>query len=78
MRQATLTRNDYGHFQREVRVTCDSCQMLRINGHPSHEHGCPDAWRDDSRECKWCGQEFTPESRRQDCCSEDCAEPYCS
>jgi hypothetical protein len=56
--------------------TCKSCEVLVINGLRCHETGCPDAWRDYERECRWCGQPFQPENRWQVCCSEDCAEAY--
>ena len=55
---------------------CESCQALMINGVLCHETGCPDAWKDYKRECKWCGQEFSPETKEQVCCSDDCAESY--
>lgn len=55
---------------------CESCEVLSINGHRCHEIGCPDAWRDYTRECAWCGQEFTPEEREQKRCSEDCERSY--
>ena len=59
-----------------TRVTCDSCDVLVINGHVCHEQGCPDRWRHTNRACKWCGQGFKPEERWQECCSESCAESY--
>lgn len=52
------------------------CEKLRINGVLTHEIGCPEAWRDYSLECKWCGQRFNPESRDQRFCDESCAESY--
>lgn len=52
------------------------CEKLVINGVLTHEEGCPEAWRDYDRECKWCGQKFRPQSRFQDCCSDECAEAY--
>ena len=55
---------------------CQSCEAMRINGVLCHETGCPDAWRDEKRECKWCGSPFTPEDRNQRFCDEDCAESY--
>ena len=55
---------------------CNSCEALMINGVLCHETGCPEAWKDYVRECKWCGQEFKPEEKWQKCCSEDCAEAY--
>ena len=55
---------------------CHSCEMLNINGVATHEIGCPEAWKDEIRECKWCGTEFVPESKWQECCCEDCFECY--
>jgi hypothetical protein len=63
----------------ERRHVCHSCELLRINGVVCHETGCPDAWQDAVRKCKWCGQPFTPEHRNQVCCSEgedSCAQSY--
>ena len=57
---------------------CDQCEALMINGIYCHEHGCPDAWKDEIRECKWCGTEFEPEEQHQEFCEESCAESYCS
>ena len=34
---------------------CQSCEVLNINGVNCHEIGCPDAWKDYTRECKECG-----------------------
>ena len=55
---------------------CASCEVLSINGVLCHETGCPEAWKSYTRECTWCGQEFTPEEKHQDCCSDDCSEAY--
>lgn len=55
---------------------CNSCQLLWINGIKCHEHGCPDAWRDEWRECAWCGCRFQPEHKRDTLCSQDCAESF--
>ena len=57
-------------------VTCDSCEVLVINNVICHETGCPDAWKDEIRECKWCGRCFKPEERGQEFCDSDCAEAY--
>lgn len=57
-------------------VTCDSCELLAINGVVCHETGCPNAWRNEIRECSWCGQEFKPERPEQTCCDDTCAESY--
>lgn len=51
---------------------CQSCEQLRINGVVTHETGCPDAWRDEVRECKWCGGSFKPTERHQYCCEHSC------
>jgi len=55
---------------------CKSCEILIIQGVICHEKGCPDAWKDETRECKWCGQIFKPEKANQDFCSDDCAWIY--
>ncbi len=55
---------------------CNSCEAVMINGVHCHEHGCPDAWKDKTRECKWCGSEFVPEDKNQQFCGDDCAESY--
>ena len=52
---------------------CDACEALMINGVLCHETGCPDAWRDQKRECRECRYEFVPEDRYQVYCSEECA-----
>ena len=57
-------------------MTCQSCEALYVNGVKTHELGCPDAWRDYPRECKFCGVEFIPESKDQDCCGDECARSY--
>lgn len=51
---------------------CRSCETLVINGVLCHEHGCPDAWMNEVRNCLWCGCDFKPESNNQTCCSDDC------
>lgn len=57
-----------------TRMKCSSCEMVSIQGMACHEHGCPDAWRDEIRKCKWCGQKFTPEERNQRFCEDSCRE----
>lgn len=54
---------------------CQSCEAVRINGVLCHEKGCPDAWQDTTRECKFCGTEFKPEERHQQFCDTSC---YCA
>ena len=55
---------------------CDQCEVLYINGIKCHETGCPDAWRDEIRECKWCGTDFEPEDQDQQFCDESCAAAF--
>lgn len=55
---------------------CNSCQMIRINGIVCHETGCPDAWEDEVRECLECGSKFTPETKRDKFCSDECYLAY--
>ena len=57
-------------------MECNSCEVLYINGIKCHEHGCPDAWRDEERECNWCGQSFEPEFREQEFCTPECRVDY--
>ena len=56
---------------------CTQCEALMINGIYCHETGCPIAWKDYKRECKWCGSEFEPESKDQMLCSQGCIDSYC-
>jgi len=55
---------------------CKSCEVLYINGVKCHEHGCPDAWKDYERICKWCGLPFVPNERFQEFCDDECANAY--
>jgi hypothetical protein len=59
-----------------IKQRCNSCEVMYINGIRCHEHGCPEAYKEELRECKWCGCEFEPEDRYQKFCSEECAECY--
>jgi len=58
------------------RVHCDSCEVLVINGVICHERGCPDAWRDEIRECCECGCDFHPTERHQRFCDAECRAAY--
>jgi len=60
------------------RSGCDGCSPSTINGVFCHETDCPDAWRDELRECKWCGKEFYPNDRLQDFCDLSCWKDYSS
>jgi len=57
---------------------CDGCSPSMVNGRICHEQGCPDAWRDQERKCKWCGSKFHPVDREQLCCGEECVQSYCN
>lgn len=57
-------------------VHCDSCAVLVINNHIVHEFGCPEAFKDEIRHCKWCGGEFQPEFSKQYFCSDSCNADY--
>ena len=57
-------------------MACKSCEVLYVNGVLTHERGCPDAWKDYTRECKWCGTKFKPEEKHQGCCSHSCDVAY--
>lgn len=57
-------------------MPCLGCDFLHINGIGCHETGCPFAWRDEIRECDWCGNEFKPECERQAFCEEECYRAY--
>ena len=54
---------------------CDACEIVVINGVLCHESGCPDSWRDETRECRECGREFSPADRRAEHCDEQCRYP---
>lgn len=57
---------------------CNSCNASYVKwGNLSavvHERGCPEAHKDQIRECKECGCEFTPDHNGQEFCSDHC---YC-
>ncbi len=55
---------------------CAECELVVINGHRCHEHGCPAAWRDTVRECKNCDTKFSPEYKEHDCCDKFCSDIY--
>lgn len=49
-------------FERAAIVQCSQCEALVINGHPSHERGCPNK----PRECRECGA-LVPRGEWCDC-----------
>lgn len=65
-----VLRTERGTWARGL--TCDHCEVVRINGVPTHETGCPVAWMDYAVECKWCGSEFFPKERHQKFCDSGC------
>lgn len=48
------------------------CELLRINGLVTHEFGCTEKWRDETRKCRVCGIAFRPASRHDGYCSNSC------
>ena len=78
MRYLEQKRDSIGQFAtgKVWRYTCDSCNLLRINGVVCHEVGCPEAWRDRTVKCAWCDAPFEPEERCQKCCSHTCECDY--
>lgn len=52
------------------------CNITMIQQVLCHEPGCPEAYKDETRRCKWCEEAFTPEHRRQVCCSHLCEVAY--
>ena len=61
---------------KHILVKCDSCDVAVINNVICHETGCPDAWKDETRECKWCGRRFKPKEKNQELCDPACAEAH--
>ena len=55
---------------------CESCDSATVNGVFVHEQGCPDMWRNETRECKWCGQKFKPLDKDLYFCGSDCEYAY--
>jgi hypothetical protein len=57
-------------------MQCNSCEVLYINGVKTHEIGCPEAYKDTKKICKWCGIAFVPDEKGQLTCSSECSEAY--
>jgi hypothetical protein len=57
-------------------VKCDQCEILVINNVICHERGCINAFKDELRECKECGNEFSPDNDNQNFCSDYCHDIY--
>lgn len=51
-----------------IENNCDGCSPSVINGLLCHESGCPDEWKDRSRDCAECGDTFFAENRFQRMC----------
>lgn len=67
--------------QEYIDAKCSQCEALVINGIFCHETGCPNSHLNIHGEpypveCKWCGQEFTPEDKDQAFCDSECAESF--
>ena len=62
--------------KRVYKVSCKGCSVLVINNHICHERGCPYAYIDQVRECRECGNNFTPENNNQLFCSDQCYAIY--
>jgi hypothetical protein len=64
-----------------VACGCDGFRPSMVNGVLCHETGCPEAWKDQERECRWCGRlfySFHPYDGGQQFCSIECEEAYSS
>ena len=72
----TLENYKVGNNRRVHHVTCQDCNVVVINKVICHERGCPGAFRDELRECNWCGGEFTPDSPHQLSCCDSCYAAY--
>lgn len=55
---------------------CDSCVATMIQGVYCHEQGCPEAWRDQTYECKFCGEAFKSKNQHTILCCDECVEAY--
>lgn len=53
-------------------MRCQSCNVMHIQGVRVHERGCPDAHRDEIRDCEWCGSQFSPADGSAKFCSTSC------
>jgi hypothetical protein len=42
---------------------CNSCSPSRVDGVICHEAGCPDAWKDNPKECSNCDRNYYAERR---------------
>jgi hypothetical protein len=69
-----LGRRADGRFARQIFCAC--CEVLTVNGVIAHERGCPDAWMDVTKECKWCDSEFNPKTRDQTFCTASCERSF--
>jgi hypothetical protein len=57
-------------------VECTQCNAIMINGVYCHEQGCHNSYKNEVRECKWCGSDFQPETRDQEFCDVSCYHSY--
>ena len=57
-------------------MLCDDCDALNINGILCHEIGCPSAWKNYNKKCRWCGTTFLPKEKDHEFCCVDCHNDY--
>ena len=58
-------------------MLCNQCDCLIVNNIKCHEIGCPNAWKDEIKKCKWCNSNFSPYKKDQEfCCQQCCNDDY--
>ena len=57
---------------------CTACEVLMINGVRCHEIGCTEAWKEQTRQCRLCGDSFKPDHRYQNTCTDCLNEENCA
>lgn len=78
-----MANSNATNVKRQIRLHCDSCEPLAINGCGCHETGCPNSHidlatgRPHPQPCWQCGYDFYPEERvsRFAVCPDCCEEP---
>jgi transposase-like protein len=49
-----------------IQIGCSQCEALAVNGHATHEHGCPNGRR---YKCHECGQDHRTAEEAGECCA---------